>query len=273
MKKIMSYMVATILAFVIATSIGMNNGLVAVEGTTQSEQGEGSGAQAQDQMTITNPTCGQVVEGLVQLTANLVCPDSDGLIVGDDEVVIDLNGFTIQGPGANSSKVGIVAPNTDLVRITDGTISDFQAAFIATGADQVTVDGVKLVDNKIGAFLTGTDGIALQNNVISGNTIGVASHSSSESTITANLLTENSLSGITFVNTDGATVDLNNIVGSQTGIFLDAQSEQNTVSNNNVMKNVLDINNGNGLPANVNNNVFENNNCVLSNPSGLCIGR
>jgi hypothetical protein len=56
--------------------------------------------------TTTNAACGQVVEGLVELTSNLNC-SGDGLIVGDDGTTIRLNGHTIRGPGPDSSKVGI----------------------------------------------------------------------------------------------------------------------------------------------------------------------
>jgi hypothetical protein len=33
------------------------------------------------------------------------------------------------------------------------------------------------------------------------------------------------------------------------------------------------LNNANGLATNVNSNSFTDNNCEISNPSGLCIGR
>src|SRR5215207_4966381 len=55
---------------------------------------------------ITNPACGQVVEGLVELNSDLNCI-GDGLIVGADGTTIKLNGHTIRGTGPDSSKVGI----------------------------------------------------------------------------------------------------------------------------------------------------------------------
>ena len=41
---------------------------------------------------------------------------------------------------------------------------------------------------------------------------------------------------------------MNNVVGSQNGVFLDGQSSQNTISANNVLENVIDLNNAIGLP-------------------------
>ena len=45
-----------------------------------------------------NAACGQVVSGVVNLTANLNC-SGDGIIVGGPNTVINMNGFSITGPG------------------------------------------------------------------------------------------------------------------------------------------------------------------------------
>ena len=42
--------------------------------------------------------CGQVVSGVVNLTSNLNC-SGDGIIVGGPNTVINMNGFSITGPG------------------------------------------------------------------------------------------------------------------------------------------------------------------------------
>jgi hypothetical protein len=89
----------------------------------------------------------------------------------------------------------------------------------------------------------------------------------------SNLMNGNLLAGITFVNTQQSGVGMNNIVGSQNGVFLDGQSTGNAVNANNVLENIIDINNANGLPTNINANQFTDNSCETSNPSGLCIGR
>src|ERR687898_844826 len=157
--------------------------------------------------SLSSAACGQVVSGVVNLTANLNCSSGDGIIVGGPNTVINMNGFSIIGPGQDSSKVGIMVPNVDNVVVNGpGSISNF-------------------------------------------------------------------LAGITFVNTQQSSVGMNNIVGSQNGVFLDGQSKQNTISANNVLENVIDLNNANGLPTNINANQYVDNSCETSNPSGLCIGR
>ena len=222
---------------------------------------------------VSNAACGQVVSGVVNLTANLNC-SGDGIIVGGPNTVINMNGFSITGPGQDSSKVGIMVPNVDNVVVNGpGSISNFQAGVLLTGANGFKINSVILSNNQIGTFMTGAENAQVQQNIIQGNSIGVASHSSTGAAMDSNLMNGNLLAGITFVNTQQSSVGMNNIVGSQNGVFLDGQSKQNTISANNVLENVIDLNNANGLPTNINANQFTDNSCETSNPSGLCIGR
>ena len=218
--------------------------------------------------------CGQVVSGVVNLTANLNCSSGDGIIVGGPNTVINMNGFSITGPGQDSSKVAIMVPNVDNVVVNGpGSLSNFQAGVLLTGANGFKISSVILSDNQIGTFMTGADNAQVQQNIIQGNSIGVASHSSTGAAIDSNLMNGNLLAGITFVNTQQSNIGMNNIAGSQNGVFLDGQSTSNAVKVNNVLENIIDINNANGLPTNINVNQFMDNSCQTSNPSGLCIGR
>ena len=223
--------------------------------------------------TTIDAACGQVVSGVVNLTANLNC-SGDGIIVGGPNTVINMNGFSITGPGQDSSKVGIMVSNVDNVVVNGpGTISNFQAGVLLTGSNGFKLDSTILENNQIAVSMTGADNAGVQQNMIKNNHLGIASHSNSESKITSNLISGNQLAGITFVNTKSSSIDMNNIHGSQDGVFLDEQSSDNTINANNVLQNALDINNANGLPLNINSNQYTENNCGASNPSGLCVGR
>jgi parallel beta-helix repeat protein len=223
--------------------------------------------------TTVNPACGQVIRGDIKLVSNLVC-NSDGLIVGTTHTKIDLNGFSIIGPGKNSNKVGImISGQNDINIIGYGSISGFQSGVYMAGSNGIKTENLNLNNNKIAIYITGASSIDINNNMLNNNTIGIASHSNNQTNIKYNLLNGNDLSGITFINTADSTIDGNNIINSTNGIFLDAQSSFNRLDFNNVFNNVLDINNANNLPLNINNNSFTNNNCLTSLPSGLCIGR
>lgn len=256
-RTIVSYMVATILSLMAIGGLAMPSLPI----------------MAQAQPVATNAACGQVVSGLVNLTANLDC-SGDGLIIGGDNTVVNMNGYSITGPGPDSSKVGIMVPNNDNVVINGpGSISNFQAGVLVTGANGMKMSSLILDSNQIGVFMTGSENTNIQQNIVKENSLGVATHSSTGAKLTSNLMSGNLLAGITFVNTQQSEVSMNNIDGSQNGAFLDAQSSANSVVANNVLENVVDVNNANGLPPNINNNQFSDNNCQVSNPSGICIGR
>jgi nitrous oxidase accessory protein NosD len=257
-RTTMSYMVATILTLAAVSGL-------AIQSSTQM-------THAQAPTLTSSPACGQVVKGNVTLTADLKC-DGDGLIVGADNAVIDLAGYSITGTGPDSSKVGIVVPNSDGVQVIGpGAIREFQAGILITGSDDTSVKRTTFDGNKIAVFLTGTTNTIVEQNMIGPNSIGVAAHSSDLVDVHANLMSSNSLAGVTFVNTDKSVIWANSVGGSASGIFTDAQSTKNEMKFNNVLGNTLDINNADGLALNINENTYSKNNCNTSNPVGVCVG-
>jgi parallel beta-helix repeat protein len=230
------------------------------------------------QPLATSPSCGQVITQNVILTSNLNCADSDGLIVGASDIVIDLNGYTISGPDIDnqektSSKVGVMVPNMNNVVVQDGTIQGFQAGILMTGSQNVEINNIISKDNQIGAFSTGASIVNAHLSIFTNNQIGFAGHSTQQATIENNILFQNTLAGITLVNSDNGVLTLNSITESGNGLYVDNQSNNNTINFNNVLLNTIDLNNANGLPVNTNANTYNQNNCMTSNPSGECIGK
>jgi parallel beta-helix repeat protein len=219
---------------------------------------------------VTNPACGQVVEGLVELNSDLNCI-GDGLIIGADGTTIRLNGHTIRGTGPDSSKVGISVGNEVGVRIEGkGTIEQFQAGILASGAKGTSISSVTLKENQIAVFSNGMEDLQAMQNKMTQNSIGLASHSSSGLELTKNVITGNQLAGITLVATDDSLISNNDVKESQNGTYVDSGSNGNKIESNDVLENELDLNNANGLAINVNSNSFSDNKCETSNPSGLC---
>lgn len=228
---------------------------------------------SQQPNTEIHPACGQIVQGKVKLISNLICK-SDGIIVGANDTIIDMNGYSLKGPGLNSNKVGIMIAGQHNVTISgNGIISGFQSGIYLSGSNNVFAHEINLNNNKVAFYITGAQNSEITNNMINNNTIGVALHSSDGADIKYNQLSKNRLSGVTLINTENTLINGNNILNTTNGIFLDTQSSLNYVDFNNVFNNVLDINNANNLPININNNHYANNNCITSLPSGLCIGR
>lgn len=221
----------------------------------------------------THPACGQIVQGKVKLNSNLICK-GDGIIVGGNDTTIDMNGYSLKGPGMNSNKVGIMIGGQNNVTVMgNGIISGFQSGIYISGSTKVDSHELSVNNNKVAFYLTGTQQPEISNNMVNNNTIGVALHSSNNAKISYNQLSQNRLSGVTLINTGDSVIHGNNILNTSNGIFLDTQSSSNKVDFNNVFNNILDINNANNLPTNINDNQYSNNNCQTSLPSGLCIGR
>ena len=281
----MIYLLATLIAFSSVATITMQPKDISAQ--TQSiipQQQQQSAVQTQQQESqqqqplAISPSCGQVITQNVVLTSNLDCADSDGLIVGASDIVIDLNGHTISGPDAESqektsSKVGVMIPNMNNVVVQDGTINGFQAGILMTGSQNVEIKGIVSKDNQIGAFSTGASIVNVHLSILMNNQIGFAGHSTQQATIENNNLYQNALAGITLVNSDNGVLTLNSITESGNGLYVDNQSNNNNVNFNNVLLNTIDLNNANGLPVNTNVNTFDQNNCMTSNPSGICVGK
>src|ERR671931_2473486 len=109
-RTTMSYMVATLV------SLAALGTLIAQPTLATTTRNADFADPTSSSSATTNPACGQVVSGNVTLTSNLNC-SGDGLIVGNDDTLINMNGYTIDGPGRGSSKVGIMIPASAHVEI------------------------------------------------------------------------------------------------------------------------------------------------------------
>jgi hypothetical protein len=113
-------------------------------------------------------TCGQVVTGVVTLTADLDCQNSTGLIVQSNRVTINLNGHTIRCQSASGYEGSCQAPNVgqaignsgiqvapngwtlggpviDNIQINGpGEIYGFEYGISVTGGFDVTIDHVTI---------------------------------------------------------------------------------------------------------------------------------
>lgn len=88
---------------------------------------------------VAQVSCGEVVTQSVRLEHDLDCGASltNGLVVGADDVTIDLNGHTITGPQVSGGGTLIGIDNRaghDRVTVRDGGVSNYASAFAAVGA-------------------------------------------------------------------------------------------------------------------------------------------
>src|SRR5712691_10064099 len=76
--------------------------------------------------------CGQVLTRDTVLRRDLVDCPGDGLVIGADEITLDLGGHTISGRGADGS-VGIKNAGHDGDTIRNGAINRFGRGVLLTG--------------------------------------------------------------------------------------------------------------------------------------------
>lgn len=128
--------------------------------------------------TVPAPTCGQTITQSVTLTADLgPCPNY-GLIVGADNITLDLNGFRIFGTPGPSDKAGVFVFQRTGTTVRNGTVTEFDGGVVIEGGSANTVTRI-LATRNIGRQNGGVstmygDGIAVESsnfNRIVGNAV------------------------------------------------------------------------------------------------------
>jgi parallel beta-helix repeat protein len=216
-------------------------------------------------------SCSSLINDSTRLSANLVCSDH-GLIIDSSNISISLNGYSIIGPGNQSTKSGIIIPDSHNVTIYGpGIISNFQSGIFTSGSNGLDISSIFLDRNRIGVYLAGSVNSTLEHNMIKNNELGIGAHSSDNIQLYENYFNGNSLAGISLINSVDSSISQNYINGSEHGIFTDSASSSNIVSFN-FLLNIIDVNSANGLSNDITNNTYEGNYCELSIPLGLCRG-
>lgn len=201
-------------------------------------------------------TCGQTVTTNVTLTADLLDCPSDGLIIGANNILVNLNGRTIDGVGLG---VGVRNDGFDNVKIGNGTITQFDYGIqLNPGTtlnvlEQLTVTlnefgGVELSDadnntisgntisfqSKIGLRLSNfSSGNQITGNTIVRNEDGLVLDHSNTNTILNNAITNSSNVSVRFVASSSNSFKTNTVSDAgDTGMSLEAGSNSNDVESN-----------------------------------------
>jgi hypothetical protein len=119
--------------------------------------------------------CGTTITTSTTLEADLIDCPADGLVVGADNITIDLKGHTIDGPGTDDFRWDGVdnGAGHDGVVVKNGTIRDFggDGVYIDNGGIANSLGGLVLTDNGIGAEV-----IASQDNSIEKTSVSDSHH-------------------------------------------------------------------------------------------------
>ena len=212
-------------------------------------------------------TCGAVVTTDVVLGADIGPCHNHGIVVGADNITVDLNGHRIFGEGGTvvvHQASGVFSDNHTGVVVTNGTIHDFYHGVRIRRGDHNLVTKITARDNQ------GGNGIVLEttaDNVASFNTIfrngsfaGIATFNTSalppaaaRNTISDNIVYLNRSHGISIENGPGHVVQRNQVsANTREGIMLFSGVTNVTVEANQVANNTLNgINLRNGAVSNL----------------------
>lgn len=145
-----------------------------------------------------SPQCGDTIIRSVRLRTDLICP-GDGLIVGADNVVIDLNGHTIRGD-SQSGEDGVRSLNHRNVTIRNGTIRNFAVGVRLSGSQAANLVNLRVLAQRggelggtmeIGLELSNTTGVTVRGCTISINNLATEILASGDNL----LISETSVSG------------------------------------------------------------------------------
>jgi parallel beta-helix repeat protein len=254
------------------------------ENTGSNENNNNDGANDRPALASSDAmvSCGEEISTDVTLQQDLNCPDNGVTITGDN-VEFNMNGHTITSNNGNDNSLdltgdvsgnsGISVTGAQHVTILGlGQISGFDTGIEFVSSSDVQVSDVTLRDNGIGALVSGSPAVYISKNPIDSNGIGVLSKSSNDGVVSFNQLISNEMAGIVLESSDGNVIAGNGVFGNgDNGIYVDKQSNSNTVDYNIVFGQEADLNNADGLSTDITDNAYgENNKCGTSTPAGLC---
>lgn len=172
-------------------------------------------------------SCGSTIVTSTTLDSDVgPCP-GDGIVIGADNVTLDLGGHTVLGSGLGSSGLGIRARAMSGVVIKGpGTVRGFRVGISVAESRQVTVEAVNVLENGLPRPETDFD---LND--------GIRIVASSQVTVQANNAARNGDDGVNLVSTVQSSVLRNILVDNgHNGMRLDA-SDQNRILDNVVHSN------------------------------------
>ena len=183
--------------------------------------------------------CGDVVTEDVTLSASL-SDCATGLVVGADNITIDLNGYAIKGLGSGSG-VGVQATDRTGITVKNGKITDFAQGVSLFNTSQSTVERLVIRRTLTGIRVSrtnfDTDANQILNNTVRDSGDGIFAFGAAGSRLEGNDLAHLTGTGIFCRDTFSSEVAIvgNRSVRNDTGIRLDfcaASVDVNTTSHN-----------------------------------------
>jgi hypothetical protein len=220
-----------------------------------------SGALAAKQVHV---SCGDTITVDTTLDSDLIDCPNNGIVIGADDITLDLNGHTVGGngepvepcPRGEFCDIGVLNDGHDGVAVRDGSVSEFGVGVFIGKARHARVLGVSSSGNVLFGIVVDTSARSLvRNSSASGNVgpdaDGMGVFGSHHVRILSNSFRRNGQLGIHVAESTHILIHENVIARNPTAIELEAN--RNEVSSNRVSRN------GNGIGIAGNRNVVRGN--------------
>jgi len=197
-------------------------------------------------------SCGQTITQSTVLDNDLSGCAANGIVVGADNITLDLNGHTVTGTPASGDKGGVVLVGRTGVTVRNGTVRSFDVGVVIEGGSANTVEAVNALENisfeNAGTVNRGGDGIAVlssrNNRILRNNAVNNGPYSGIGIYTLVDSAHPRATSGVS----SGNVVDGNVVEGN-----IQARTPNNVVNNDNIGIRLEPGNTGNSI---LNNRVY-----------------
>jgi parallel beta-helix repeat protein len=199
-------------------------------------------------------SCGDTITTDTTLDGDLIDCPNNGIIIGADDITLDLNGHTIDGDNAlvdpcpenEFCDVGVANDGHNGVRIKGGDIGEFAFGMFLFGARRNAVSGLSTTENVLsGVLLVETAHSSVRGSTSVGNAgpdsgVGITLFESHNNRIAHNTAAHNAELGIHLIQSNHNYVG-NNVVRSnpEDGIIL--EGDGNRIVGNRVVRNSITV--------------------------------
>jgi parallel beta-helix repeat protein len=179
-------------------------------------------------------SCGEALTRSTTVGNDLVDCLGDGLVVGSDNITIDLNGHTIDGVGLGA---GVRNDGFSFVNVRNGTLQEFDHGVLLGPGTQINVveDLTAQANQVAGVELAGAgESNRVRDNTLLANGVGVSLiDGSTGNTVSGNAVSGGGNMGIVLVASSGNTLLTNTVSGTGDGaIDLSQASNSNRIEGN-----------------------------------------
>jgi parallel beta-helix repeat protein len=196
-------------------------------------------------------SCGDEITADTTLDSDLVNCPNNGIVIGADDVTLDLNGHTIDGDGELTEDCpedeicddGVVALDHARVTIRDGSLREFALGVLVAGASENRLLDLWITRNMFPGVVIGESiGTELSRSVVTANGVdtdeaGVVVFHASESRVARNVISDNGDIGVFAEGADDSIFERNELSGNREAAMLLEDSNRNLFDRNRVVRN------------------------------------